>query len=249
MSRGKRVLALAYRRLPAGRTLQQLRDLPRAELESGLTFAGFLIFDCDLKADSKSVIRELKNSDHRVIMITGDSAYTAADVAKRLGMMKPDSTLLVLQTVRPRAAVKVGILAADVSDSSRTLVWRQSDGVQGISDSADLAKGDIPFDASASAIAALTKKHCLCVTGPALSFLRLSLDGIASSSTKMPAKSASGDDGKAPRDTATTHGAVCRFTTALRALSPNVTIFARVSPAQKVSEVMQIHNKDTETII
>jgi magnesium-transporting ATPase (P-type) len=40
----------------------------------------------DLKADSKSVVRELLKSAHRVVMITGDSAYTAANVGDKLGI-------------------------------------------------------------------------------------------------------------------------------------------------------------------
>ena len=49
-----------------------------------------LIFDSDLKADSKSVVRELKAANHQLIMITGDSVYTAIiDVGHhRLGMIK-----------------------------------------------------------------------------------------------------------------------------------------------------------------
>ena len=40
-----------------------------------------------MKVDSKSVIKELQSSDHKVIMITGDSVYTAVDVAKRLSII------------------------------------------------------------------------------------------------------------------------------------------------------------------
>ena len=51
--------------------------MPRQEMEKSLIFVGFLIFDSDLKADSKSIVRELKAVNHQVIMITGDSGYTA----------------------------------------------------------------------------------------------------------------------------------------------------------------------------
>lgn len=37
---GARVLALAYKELPAGMTPSELRHLPRDEAESGLQFAG-----------------------------------------------------------------------------------------------------------------------------------------------------------------------------------------------------------------
>ena len=64
--------------------------MPRHEMEKSLIFVGFLVFDSDLKADSKSVVRELKATNHQVIMITGDSVYTTIiDVDyHRLGMIK-----------------------------------------------------------------------------------------------------------------------------------------------------------------
>jgi cation-transporting ATPase 13A1 len=68
MNKGKRVLTIAYKEINTNTNTQ---NTTRADLETGLTFAGFLIFDCDLKADSKSVIRDLKSSNHKVIMITG----------------------------------------------------------------------------------------------------------------------------------------------------------------------------------
>ena len=41
-------------------------------------------------------IKELKNSKHRIIMITGDSANTAADVGKRLTLISSEKSTLVL---------------------------------------------------------------------------------------------------------------------------------------------------------
>ena len=204
MTRGKRVLVLAYRRVVssnAAKALQDLKDAPRSKVESGLTFAGFLVFDCDLKADSKSVIRELKNSDHQVVMITGDSAYTAADVAAKLGMLRtgPDVGLLNLE-------VKSAVVSKDASASAVVpeLVWRKilgtaagGKGVKVVTNSSE----EIPFNSSTDALRVLALQYSLCVTGSSLASLLL---------TK--------------RDESAL----------LHALCPNVTIFARVSPAQKV---------------
>jgi magnesium-transporting ATPase (P-type) len=49
MSRGRRVLAMAYREMGNVRQLQSLKDGGRDPIErSGLVFAGFLVLDCPL---------------------------------------------------------------------------------------------------------------------------------------------------------------------------------------------------------
>lgn len=63
--RGARVLALGWKDL--GRiTPQQVREITREKLESGLKFAGFVIISCPLKPDSKHVIQEIINASHLV---------------------------------------------------------------------------------------------------------------------------------------------------------------------------------------
>ena len=218
MTRGKRVLAMAYRQVFSAnmsRAQQDLRDSPRSKAESGLTFAGFLLFDCDLKADSKSVIRELRSSDHKVIMITGDSSYTAADVAAKLGMTRTgaDSGLLNLESLSTEP-LKNGSTPPSKGRADHGLVWRKVLGtsvpVKGTKAAAAAAaaavpesKVEIPFNPSKEALKALAVQYSLCVTGPSL----VTLLGDSS-----------GTD----------------HSTMLKALCPNVTVFARVSPAQKV---------------
>ena len=100
MSKGKRVLAVAYKQLPL--TLLHGNKLikSRSTMETGLIFMGFLIYDTHLKPDSRSVIRELKDSKHTLIMITGDSPHTASDVSLRLGMTDKDRDTLILQVAQ-----------------------------------------------------------------------------------------------------------------------------------------------------
>lgn len=69
---GARVLALAYKNLPK-QSSETYLQIKREDAEKDLVFCGFLISDCPLKPDTKRVIRELKNSNHEVKMITGDN--------------------------------------------------------------------------------------------------------------------------------------------------------------------------------
>eukprot|EP00566_Odontella_aurita_P003381 CAMPEP_0113584308 /NCGR_PEP_ID=MMETSP0015_2-20120614/33028_1 /TAXON_ID=2838 /ORGANISM="Odontella" /LENGTH=1570 /DNA_ID=CAMNT_0000489337 /DNA_START=20 /DNA_END=4732 /DNA_ORIENTATION=+ /assembly_acc=CAM_ASM_000160 len=106
MGMGQRVLAMGYRNLgklpTAGKrggahARSQIKERTRggerwsrSHLEKDLIFAGFLVLDCPLKSDSKKVIRELTESGHRCVMITGDAVLTAAEVARSVGILGGD---------------------------------------------------------------------------------------------------------------------------------------------------------------
>eukprot|EP00605_Chrysophyceae_sp_TOSAG23-4_P000630 GSChrysophyteH1.ASY1.ANO1.711.1 assembled CDS len=95
MNRGRRVLALAGKPL----VFNSSKQVSREEAENSLHFFGFLVYDCDLKADTRGVIKELRQSDHNVMMITGDSPHTAADIGRRLSFLRKDKPLRVLRKV------------------------------------------------------------------------------------------------------------------------------------------------------
>ncbi|KAL1301240.1 hypothetical protein AAHE18_18G238500 [Arachis hypogaea] len=63
---GSRVLALAYKSLP-DMTVSEARGLDRDGVESGLTFAGFVVFNCPIRSDSAIVLSELKGSSHDLV--------------------------------------------------------------------------------------------------------------------------------------------------------------------------------------
>ena len=59
---------------------------PREWVESNLSFGGFIAFGCPVRKDSANVIKSLRESRHRTIMLTGDAALTALHVASEVGM-------------------------------------------------------------------------------------------------------------------------------------------------------------------
>jgi len=80
--RGLRVLALAYKKMPSNGA----KKLSREEVESKLFFAGFIAFECLSRADSGLVVGALRESDHKVAMLTGDSPLTALHIARTCGI-------------------------------------------------------------------------------------------------------------------------------------------------------------------
>ncbi|GKA35070.1 probable manganese-transporting ATPase PDR2 [Tanacetum coccineum] len=91
---GSRVLALAYKPLP-DMTVSEARNLDRDVVESGLTFAGFAVFNCPIRGDSAAVLLELKQSSHDLVMITGDQALTACHVAREVNIISQPALILV----------------------------------------------------------------------------------------------------------------------------------------------------------
>ncbi|TMS40027.1 hypothetical protein L596_006463 [Steinernema carpocapsae] len=94
---GARVLSLGIKE--AG-TLShsEIREKSREELETNLIFAGFVVISCPMKPDTKAMIKEIVDSSHKVVMITGDNALTACHVASVLRFTKKGRTILILDT-------------------------------------------------------------------------------------------------------------------------------------------------------
>ncbi|KAF7723798.1 hypothetical protein EC973_001582 [Apophysomyces ossiformis] len=88
--KGSRVLALGYKFLEDGMKAEQINDISRESVESDLIFAGFIVFTCPLKEDAVEALKELNDSSHRCVMITGDNPLTACAVAREVGIVERD---------------------------------------------------------------------------------------------------------------------------------------------------------------
>lgn len=82
---GSRVLGLAVRTVPAQESYS------RAD-ETGLVFAGFLLFSDPPKSDAQRTIGDLAAVGVKVKVITGDNRYIAAHVARAVGL--PTASML-----------------------------------------------------------------------------------------------------------------------------------------------------------
>lgn len=88
MAFGRRVLALAYQNLGTNTAanLEKLKS-SRKKVEKNLVFAGLIVMDSPLKPDTSRVIKELRGGQQATVMVTGDAALTAAEVARRVGII------------------------------------------------------------------------------------------------------------------------------------------------------------------
>ena len=79
------MLSLAYKRLPANMTSSQARALARGEAEQDLTLAGLGVFHTPLKTESEPALKQLADSSHQLVMITGTYGRCAQGILAGLG--------------------------------------------------------------------------------------------------------------------------------------------------------------------
>ncbi|OBA22885.1 P-type ATPase [Metschnikowia bicuspidata var. bicuspidata NRRL YB-4993] len=142
---GSRVLALGYKYLDSKAKISKVE---RDEVESNLSFAGFIVFHCPLKNDAIETIEMLNDSSHRCVMITGDNPLTACHVAKEVSITTKN--VLILDFPEDHHGVS----------EEHNLTWRSVD-----------ESTVIPFKSSDSIDLDLFEKHDICITGYALSHL------------------------------------------------------------------------------
>ncbi|GAA5951154.1 hypothetical protein JCM3765_002402 [Sporobolomyces pararoseus] len=139
--RGSRVLALGYK-WNDQMSAKEITTVSREQVESSLQFAGFLVFHCPLKPDAISTLKDLADSSHRCVMITGDNPLTAAHVAREVEIV--DREVLILD-------LKEG------AENESELTWRTPD-----------ESKIIPVDPSEPIDKTLLDQYDICMTGAAL---------------------------------------------------------------------------------
>lgn len=148
-SEGARVLAMAYKQLPSEMTPSELRHLPRDHAESELVFAGFAVFRSPLKDDSEPALRMLRESQHQLIMITGDAPLTACHTAGKVHIVTRPALILNRSGQGSRASNGASLFWLSPDESTRE-----------------------PFVADPEAAWQLADEYDLCITGDSLAALQ-----------------------------------------------------------------------------
>ncbi|XP_011865400.1 PREDICTED: probable cation-transporting ATPase 13A3 [Vollenhovia emeryi] len=96
--RGFRVIAMG-RRAIASKSSSEISRLSRETVERDLEFLGLVILENRLKQPTAPVIRELREANIRVMMITGDNIQTAASVARECGILSTEEHMVDVSIV------------------------------------------------------------------------------------------------------------------------------------------------------
>ncbi|KAI9315959.1 putative P-type ATPase [Dichotomocladium elegans] len=92
--RGYRVIACAARQLN-GVKWHKLHKLKRQEVESDLTFLGFIVFENKLKPRTTLALKTLRDAGIRQIMCTGDNVLTAISVSRECGLVDEHAEIYI----------------------------------------------------------------------------------------------------------------------------------------------------------
>eukprot|EP00096_Caligus_rogercresseyi_P012555 TRINITY_DN5301_c0_g1_i4.p1 TRINITY_DN5301_c0_g1~~TRINITY_DN5301_c0_g1_i4.p1 ORF type:complete len:516 (-),score=129.42 TRINITY_DN5301_c0_g1_i4:108-1655(-) len=130
---------------------QEVKNISRQDIESDLSFAGFIVITCPLKPDSKAIIKDVVNSSHVVCMITGDSALTACHVAKELKFTSAKHVLLLTKEEN------------EGEDES----WKWSN------TGSEALSFDLNLNPSKGELRDFVANHDFCLTGDGLTYLAL----------------------------------------------------------------------------
>lgn len=83
-----------------------------AEMERGLTFLGFIVFENQLREDSRTVIRQLIQGSVKPVIVTGDAPLTAIYIGRQAGVLS-----------QKRFANSAVVLGQTSGDGGDTIEW------------------------------------------------------------------------------------------------------------------------------
>jgi cation-transporting ATPase 13A3/4/5 len=151
--KGLRVLAVAHRVLSRGALLStgsqvvvdllssskttmltedEIDKLPRADVERDLTFIGFLIMENKLRPSTRPTIERLNEGCIKTVMVTGDNALTAVNVARNCGII-PSYIEEELDNTKKKVKAhikEIPVFMSEISDEEEReerLIWRCTD--------------------------------------------------------------------------------------------------------------------------
>lgn len=93
--RGYRVIACATKSYTGVSSSDLRKNYSRSDIESNLTFLGFIVFENKLKPSTTGVIEQLNDAEIRTVMCTGDNVLTAISVAKECKIVKDGQLVYV----------------------------------------------------------------------------------------------------------------------------------------------------------
>lgn len=106
--------------------------MERDEVESGLEFLGFIIFENKLKPATAGTIEELGQAGIRQVMCTGDNILTAISVARKCSLIDRTAHCFMAHIAEGTLALRRTGLSTDVSagdtrDPNARLSWQSVD--------------------------------------------------------------------------------------------------------------------------
>ncbi|XP_023167868.2 probable cation-transporting ATPase 13A3 isoform X2 [Drosophila hydei] len=97
--KGFRIIAVAYKSFNPKTNYTKIQRLSREEVEHNLEFLGFVILENRLKPDTSAVIKSLNLANIRSIMVTGDNILTAMSVARDCGIVSSAQAVITVHAV------------------------------------------------------------------------------------------------------------------------------------------------------
>lgn len=94
---GYRIIAMAKRSL---RDDEYFLNLDRKDVEKNMEFLGFLVLKSQLYPTMKTEIKNLKSSNIKCKVVTGDTVFTAISAAMESGMIQKNSRVLMAEAVK-----------------------------------------------------------------------------------------------------------------------------------------------------